>query len=84
VLTSTISFLDNRFKLNTCLSSKGLNQLCNLVAADATAARCIGIDPYTIDQVQLLHEAGMGEITDIEVVGDGIDAVYQKWELDQE
>jgi len=24
----------------------------------------------------------MGEIADIEVVGDGIDAVYQKWELD--
>jgi uncharacterized protein (DUF362 family) len=52
------------------------------VAADATAARCIGIDPYTIDHVRWLHEAGMGEITDIEVVGDGIDAVYQKWELD--
>lgn len=52
------------------------------VAADATAARCIGIDPYTIDHVRWLHEAGMGEITEIEVVGDGIDAVYQKWELD--
>ncbi len=50
------------------------------VAADATAARCIGIDPTTIDHVRWLHEAGMGEITDIEVVGDGIDAVYQKWE----
>ena len=54
------------------------------VAADATAARCIGIDPYTIDHVRWLHEAGMGEITDIEVVGDGIDAVYQKWDLEQE
>jgi uncharacterized protein (DUF362 family) len=52
------------------------------VAADATAARCIGIDPYTIDHVRWLHEAGMGEIADIEVVGDGIDAVYQKWDLD--
>ncbi|MGY5853887.1 MAG: DUF362 domain-containing protein [Candidatus Thorarchaeota archaeon] len=51
------------------------------LAADATAARCIGIDPYTIDHVRWLHEAGMGEIDDIEVVGDGIDAVYQKWEL---
>jgi uncharacterized protein (DUF362 family) len=51
------------------------------VAADATAARCIGIDPYTIDHVRWLHETGMGEITDIEVVGDGIDAVYQKWDL---
>ena len=52
------------------------------IAADATAARCIGIDPITIDHVRWLNEAGMGEITDIEIVGDGIDAVYQKWELD--
>jgi len=50
------------------------------VAADATAARCIGIDPLSIDHVRWLHEAGMGEITDIKVVGDGIDAVYQKWD----
>ena len=50
------------------------------VAADATAARCIGIDPLIIDHVRWLHEAGMGEITDIKVVGDGIDTVYQKWE----
>jgi uncharacterized protein (DUF362 family) len=50
------------------------------VAADATAARCIGIDPLIIDHVRWLHEAGMGEITDIEIVGDGIDEVYQKWE----
>jgi uncharacterized protein (DUF362 family) len=50
------------------------------IAADATAARCIGIDPLIIDHVRWLHEAGMGEITDIRVVGDGIDKVYQKWE----
>ncbi len=50
------------------------------VAADATAARCIGIAPHTIDHVRWLHEAGMGEMSDIEVIGDGIDAVYQKWE----
>ena len=49
------------------------------VAADATAARCIGIDPSTIDHVRWLHEAEIGEITDIKVVGDGIEAVYQKW-----
>ena len=52
------------------------------VAADATGARCIGVDPHTIEHVRWLHEAGMGEIDDIEVVGDGIDAAYQKWELD--
>ncbi len=52
------------------------------IAADATGARCIGIDPWTIDHVRWLHEAGMGEIDDVEVVGDGIDAVYQKWETE--
>jgi uncharacterized protein (DUF362 family) len=50
------------------------------VAADATAARCIGIDPTTIDHVRWLHKAGMGEITDIQVVGNSIDDVYQKWD----
>jgi len=50
------------------------------IAADAISARCIGIDPWTVDHVRWLHEAGLGEIDDIEVVGDGIDAVYQKWE----
>ncbi|MHA2314018.1 MAG: DUF362 domain-containing protein [Candidatus Hermodarchaeia archaeon] len=50
------------------------------IAADATAARCIGIDPFSIDHVRWLHEEEMGEISDIEVVGDSIDDVYQKWE----
>lgn len=50
------------------------------VAADATAARCIGIDPETIDHVRWLYEAGVGQIRDIEVVGDGIDAVYREWD----
>ena len=50
------------------------------VAADATGARCIGIDPMTIDYVRWLHEDGLGEINKIDVVGDGIDAVYQKWD----
>ena len=51
------------------------------VAADATAAKCIGIDPETIDHIRWLHEAGIGEISDIQVVGDGIDSVYRKWDL---
>lgn len=49
------------------------------VAADATAARCIGIDPASIDHVRWLHEAGVGEMREIEVVGDGVEAVYQEW-----
>ncbi len=62
-------------KMNTIIAS------VDSVAADATGARCIGVDPHTIDHVRWLHEAGIGEIDDIEVVGDGIDAVYQKWDI---
>ena len=50
------------------------------VAADATGARVIGIDPESISHVRWLHESGVGEMNDIEVVGDGIDAVYRKWD----
>ncbi len=50
------------------------------VAADATGARVIGIDPEAISHVKWLHESGIGEINDIEVVGDGIEAVYRKWD----
>jgi len=53
------------------------------VAADATGARCIGIDPMTIDYLRWLYEDGLGEVNDIEVVGDGIEAVYQKWDRGQ-
>jgi uncharacterized protein (DUF362 family) len=52
------------------------------VAADATATRCIGLDPQIVDHVRWLHEAGIGEMNDIEVVGDGIDAVYREWDRD--
>ncbi len=52
------------------------------VAADATGARCIGVEPQTIDHVRWLNEAGMGEITDIQIVGNSISDVYQKWNID--
>jgi uncharacterized protein (DUF362 family) len=45
------------------------------VATDATAARVMGIDPQTIEHIKLGHERRLGEMYDIEVVGDGIEAV---------
>ena len=66
----------NPVKMDTIIAS------VDPVAADATAARCIGIDPMIIDHVRWLHEAGIGEMNDIEVVGNGIDAVYQEWDRD--
>ena len=64
----------NPVKMDTIIASS------DPVAADATGARVIGIDPETISHVKWLHESGVGEINDIEVVGDGIEAVYRKWD----
>ena len=51
------------------------------IAADATGARCIGIDPQTINHVRWLHESGIGNMNDIKIVGNKISDVYQKWDL---
>jgi uncharacterized protein (DUF362 family) len=47
------------------------------VATDATATRVMGIDPQTIEHIKWGHERGLGEMYDIEVVGDGIEAVQR-------
>ncbi len=62
-------------KMDTIIASQ------DSVAADAVAARCIGMDPWDIDHIKWLHEAKLGKIDDIEIVGDGVEAVYQKWDL---
>ena len=45
------------------------------VATDATATRVMGIDPQTIEHIKWGHERGLGEMYDVEVVGDSIDSV---------
>ena len=47
----------------------------DVVATDATAARAMGFDPHRIPHISMAHEEGLGEIDDIEVLGDGLDAV---------
>jgi uncharacterized protein (DUF362 family) len=47
----------------------------DMVATDATATRIMGIDPQTIEHIKWGHERGLGEMYDVEVVGDGVDAV---------
>jgi uncharacterized protein (DUF362 family) len=61
-------------KMNTIIASS------DAVAADAIGARCIGIDPWTIEHVRWLYEAGIGEIDNVEIIGDKIEDVYQKWD----
>ncbi|MCW3978879.1 MAG: DUF362 domain-containing protein [Candidatus Bathyarchaeota archaeon] len=50
------------------------------VATDSTAARVMGFDPHSVDHITMAHLKGLGEIDDIEVVGDGIDAVKRIFE----
>jgi len=64
----------NPVKMDTIIAST------DSVAADAIGGRVIGIDPETIKHVKWLHEAGIGEIANIEIVGDGIDAVFREWD----
>jgi len=45
------------------------------VATDASACRIMGIDPHEIWHVFRAHEKGLGEIDDVEVVGERIDDV---------
>jgi uncharacterized protein (DUF362 family) len=49
----------------------------DVVATDATATRVMGIDPQTIEHIKWGHERGLGEMYDIEVVGDSIEAVQR-------
>ncbi len=50
------------------------------VAADATASRVMGFNPERIDHIRWAYESGIGEINDIEVVGDSVDAVKRVFE----
>ena len=59
----------NPVKMNTIIAGT------DPVATDATATRVMGIDPQTIEHIKWGHERGLGEMYDIEVVGDGFEAV---------
>ncbi|MCW4050269.1 MAG: DUF362 domain-containing protein [Candidatus Bathyarchaeota archaeon] len=50
------------------------------VAADATASRIMGFNPERIDHIKWAYQSGIGEINDIEVLGDGVDAVKRVFE----
>ena len=47
----------------------------DVVAVDATSSRVMGIDPQEIGHIRHAHERGLGEMYDVEVVGDGVEAV---------
>jgi uncharacterized protein (DUF362 family) len=45
------------------------------VATDATACRVMGIDPHEIKHIRRAHEKGLGNIDDIHVIGEKLEAV---------
>jgi uncharacterized protein (DUF362 family) len=45
------------------------------VAADATACRIMGIDPHEIKHIRRAYEKGLGNIDNVQVVGEKLDAV---------
>ncbi len=47
----------------------------DVVATDATASRIMGFDPKTIKHIRRAHEKGLGNIDDVEVVGEKIENV---------
>jgi uncharacterized protein (DUF362 family) len=52
----------------------------DVVATDATAARAMGLDPHQVNHIRMAPERGLGEIDDVEVLGDGIEAVKRLFE----
>ncbi len=49
----------------------------DVVAADATATRVMGIDPHNVSHIRRAHAKGLGNIDDIEVIGERIEKVMK-------
>jgi uncharacterized protein (DUF362 family) len=60
-------------KMNTIIAGR------NPVSTDATAARIMGFDPWSVPHIRMAHEEGLGAIDNIEILGDGIEAVKKKF-----
>jgi len=47
------------------------------IATDSTACRVMGINPHTIPHINMANTKGLGEIDDLEVVGEKLEAVQR-------
>jgi uncharacterized protein (DUF362 family) len=45
------------------------------VATDATASRIMGINPHEIKHIHRAHEKGLGNIDDVQVIGEKLETV---------
>lgn len=50
------------------------------VATDATASRIMGFDPHEISHIRRAHEKGLGNIGDIEIVGEKLENVTRTFQ----
>ena len=50
------------------------------VATDATAARIMGFDPHLVSHISSAHDRGLGEIDDVEVLGERLEDVTRVFE----
>ncbi|HTY74005.1 MAG TPA: DUF362 domain-containing protein [Candidatus Nanoarchaeia archaeon] len=53
-------------QMNLIIASK------DVVAADSTGCRVMGIDPHEVSHIRRAHEKGLGNIDDVEVLGEKI------------
>lgn len=51
----------------------------DVVAVDATCCRVMGFDPHNVKHVWRAHERGLGEVDDVEVVGESVDSVMRRF-----
>ena len=51
----------------------------NVVATDAAACRIMGFDPKEVAHIRMANERGLGDIDNIEVLGEPIDSVMRKF-----
>ena len=52
----------------------------DVVATDATACRVMDIDPHTVKHIQKAYEKGLGNIDDINVLGERVENVKRRFE----
>ncbi len=63
-------------KMDLIIASK------DVVAADSTGCRVMGIDPHSLAHIRRAHEKGLGNIDDIEVLGEKIENVARTFKRD--
>jgi uncharacterized protein (DUF362 family) len=52
---------------------------CDPVSTDSTASRIMGFDPKSIYHIRRVAEKGLGEIDNVEIVGERIETVARRF-----